>query len=490
MLKKLAAAGGAVGGAVLWGVLVPLLQQQYPRLFANPWTLRIATVAVVACFFPAVLFGLSAFYRLVDNMAGERRVMSVALVAVVGAALGAGLTLVGYYFHRGSAGQPTVEPQQAVTPTGPIENLAALGWDVKGDSKSGVIFEVTAKPLPDMEESAVYFRALRKPFRLHLQQVSSIAGLRFLSGVDNCVGVEISASDTEDLSELRGLTGLRTLSVSQTPFTTRSGLNIDAVASLVDLEILSLNMSRVSGLEPLRGLTKLTSLNVGGSLVRDLSPVKELKALKSVDVRDSGITGVSVLSGDDALEDLSVDAKQLSSLVSLSQLPRFSKLYIITGAPVDLAAVGTLSRLRSLFIWGPAALDLSPLRKLSELTTLDINGFGSSAGRPQLAGVDAIGSLTRLKSLGLEVLPIDSLGFLAGCNNLVELSLARIPIGSISELANLTSLKQISFVDIPVVDISPLLSLPNLAKLNLLRTPARADVITELERRGVKVTIN
>jgi hypothetical protein len=42
----------------------------------------------------------------------------------------------------------------------------------------------------------------------------------------------------------------------------------------------------------------------------------------------------------------------------------------------------------------------------------------------------------------------------------------------------------------PIVDISPLLSLSALSKLSLTRTPARADVISDLQRQGVRITIN
>jgi hypothetical protein len=41
--------------------------------------------------------------------------------------------------------------------------------------------------------------------------------------------------------------------------------------------------------------------------------------------------------------------------------------------------------------------------------------------------------------------------------------------------------------DIPVADVSPLLDLPDLTELVILRTPARDDVLRELERRGVRV---
>lgn len=369
----------------------------------------------------------------------------------------------------------------------PIGHLNQLGWTVKND-KGDIQFEIANRSLPNMEQSAGYFRMLRKPFRLQFQQVPSIAGLSSLAGIGECVEIGISASDIEDLSELHVLKSLRKLNISQTPFTVRSTLDISPLASLVNLESLGLNMSRVSNIEPLRGLTKLVSLNIGGSLVKDLSPIKGLTLLKSVDVRDSLVTDVSALEGETALEELSIDEKQIPSLTRLSRLPNLHRLNIITQVPVDMTAVGTLSNLNFLFIWGPPFIDLSSLRTLAKLTNLQIAGFGFGAGLIQIKDPDAIGEFGQLTTLTLGDVQINSLRFLDRLNNLAELNLRHLPLGSISDLTNLASLKQISLVDIPIVDISPLLSLPNLAKLSLMRTPARADVIAQLERRGVRVS--
>jgi hypothetical protein len=60
-------------------------------------------------------------------------------------------------------------------------------------------------------------------------------------------------------------------------------------------------------------------------------------------------------------------------------------------------------------------------------------------------------------------------------------------LSSIEALRNLKAIKKLSLIDIPVVDISVLLELPALISVTVIRVPARADVITELERRGVKV---
>lgn len=372
----------------------------------------------------------------------------------------------------------------------PIENLARLGWGIKENGK-GIIFEIAAAPLPDMKQSAAYFQGVQKAFQLHFQQVPSIAGMELLTN-KNCVGVEISASNIESTLELRNLTGLRSLSISQTPFNdSRHELDISGIGLLGNLENLNLNMSRVSSLESIRGLAKLASLNVGGTLVRDLSPISGLTGLKTLDVRDSRVTDLSILSGDNALEEVSVDEKQVTSLSHLSRLSKLNRLTIISNFPVDTAAVGTLQNLESLFIWGPPLVDLSPIRKLDSLTNLDVSGVGFGMGRTQVLGVDAIGELTHLRNLTIGAAQITSLEFLTSRNHqLVQLNLRDVPIMSVAGVTSLTSLKEISLTDVPVIDISPLLSLPNLEKLSLLRTPARADVISELERRGVKVILN
>jgi hypothetical protein len=61
-----------------------------------------------------------------------------------------------------------------------------------------------------------------------------------------------------------------------------------------------------------------------------------------------------------------------------------------------------------------------------------------------------------------------------------------MPIASIEPLRGLVSLKSLPLNLTNVVDISPLLELPALSNLSVLRTPVRADVLTQLEKNGVK----
>jgi hypothetical protein len=62
-----------------------------------------------------------------------------------------------------------------------------------------------------------------------------------------------------------------------------------------------------------------------------------------------------------------------------------------------------------------------------------------------------------------------------------------VPIQSIEPVRALKSLEKINLMGIPVVDISVVLDLPALSELTIMRTPAREDVLTAIERRWVKV---
>jgi len=155
---------------------------------------------------------------------------------------------------------------------------------------------------------------------------------------------------------------------------------------------------------------------------------------------------------------------------------------------VDFGPIGSLSHLERVFIWGPRVMDLGFLRTLQNLRALQISGMGFTSPRPQIGDAEAICAVGNLTELTLASVQVTSLNFLSGCHKLVELNLNGLPITSVDELASIGTLKKISFVDVPVVEISPLLSLPNLEAVTFLRVPARADVISELARRGVKVS--
>jgi hypothetical protein len=157
--------------------------------------------------------------RLYASLDTRQRMVSYLIVAILGAGVFAlywlGISKV--FQARGSLN--TSSPLSTSALASPIDSLAGLGWEVKDSKEAVVTFGINAKPLPDMKESAGYFRLLRKSFRLQLQQVPSIGGLESLAGISECIEISISASELNDLSELHLLKSLRKLNISQSPLT-------------------------------------------------------------------------------------------------------------------------------------------------------------------------------------------------------------------------------------------------------------------------------
>jgi Leucine-rich repeat (LRR) protein len=370
-----------------------------------------------------------------------------------------------------------------------VARLAELGWTVK-PGENEILFEIAGSSLPPMQESSTYFSQLNRPFRLHFQSVKGLEGLHFLAGIANCDTIEINAGEFTDISELRGFSHLTKLIISQVPLNGVGVVDASPLSSLVNLQELGLGMTRVRFADPLASLKNLKTLYLGQTLISDLSPISGLPSVEKLDIRDARAADLTPLVNYQNLTDLTISGEQVPGLVNLSHLQNLKRLVLIDQRHVDLVPVGKLANLESLSVWGPPEFDLLPLQHLSKLQSLKISGLAFGRPLSAVANAQIIGDLKELKTLTVGQLQITNLNFMQNLTNLTELNLSQLPIIDIGPLHGLASLKKISFADIPVVDISPLLGLPRLSEFSILRVPARADVLKELERRGVKITAN
>jgi Leucine-rich repeat (LRR) protein len=371
-------------------------------------------------------------------------------------------------------------------PTQAIAKLAELGWTVK-PGNAEILFEVNARPLPPMKESATYFSEIKRPFRLQFQQVPSLDGLHFIADIPECKNIEMGAGGFTDLSELSGFRYLESLIISQAPFQKTEVIDPSPLSSLVNLRVLNLNMSRIRSSDFLASLTNLRTLNLGGTLISDLTPITKLEQLQSLEIRDTHVTDLRPLMGLGQLADLTISGAQVLSLASLSDLPNLKRLMLIEQQPVDLSPVGNLKNLESIFVWGLPDFDVSALRNLTKLQNVQLSGLGI-VQLSSIRNVESLASLGNVKQFTIGQIALASLDVVKNFRQLEELNLSRLPINSITAVQGLPRLKKITMVDIPVFDISPLLQVPNLAEVYLIRVPARADVLTQLQRDGVKVT--
>ena len=387
-----------------------------------------------------------------------------------------GLGMIWWDIKRGSASNPAA-----------MARLAALGWTIKPEYTNGIMFEISHRPLPPMEESASCFRQLTEPFVLHFQSIHSLNGLHYLADIKGCEELSISAGEFTDISELADFKYLRFLALSQVPLNERGKVDATVLSSLVNLEKLTLSGSRVQSLVFLSSLKKLKTLWLKDTLAFDLSPLAQSASLEMVNVQGTRVVDLSPLNNHANLKELDIGAIQVHALASLQRPERLRRLNITGQENVDLTALSRLIDLERLSIWGQFRPDVGPLRSLTKLRHLSLQSFDFGVRSSPALNVQSLGDLANLKTLVLSMLPIRDISFLMRLGSLAEVNLSGLLISSLEPLRGLPSIRKLSLIDIQVVDISPLLTLPNLAELFVLRCPVRADVLAELERAGVKV---
>jgi len=370
-----------------------------------------------------------------------------------------------------------------------VAQLAELGWGVQ-PGKETIRFELSSRPLPPMQKSADLFRALGTNFSVQLQSLPNLDGLHYLSDIDGLDTLGISAGKFTDISEIKDFRHLRELSISQTPIDGRSAVDSSPLADLVNLHKLNLYATKIVTLQPLRKLTKLRELHLRDTWVSDLSPLSYLTELQSLDITDVRGGDLSPLSHCSELVELGLGVDQIPGLMRLTPLKKLMKLRIISHGNVDLGPVGALPNLENLWVWaGVSRFDVAPLRNLTKLRELTLSVLGMGRLAP-VDNIAVLGELKELRSVTLSELQITDLAFIENLHLLQEINLSAMPISSLEPLRGLKNLKKISINALQIVDISPLMDLPELTELQIMRTPARADILAALERRGVKVQSN
>jgi pimeloyl-ACP methyl ester carboxylesterase len=369
----------------------------------------------------------------------------------------------------------------------PIDKLTALGWTVKPD-KSGTEFSVMNQSLPDMAQSVRYFRSIAGSFNLYLQGVKSIGGLSTLRDIKQMTAIRLAYGEYSDLTDLRHLQSITSLEISQVPAS-----DLTPLRGLMQLQTLSiLNDESLKDISPLSDLAGLLKLNlINDTFVTDVTAISHMSHLKVLYLRDTNVTDLSPLRRIETLTELQIDGKQVPGLHGIASLHNLKILDILCQRAFDLSPISDLPELDRLAIntssLSPVRLNLSPLRKSVKLSDLVLSGGGGFSPPNQVEDIEAIGELHRLKRLVLGGIQISNLNFLASLRDLEELELGFMPVSDVSVIGTLPLLKSVTLFGTGVIDIAPLLNLTELKKLNITNTPARSDVVTELERRGVKV---
>jgi len=221
--------------------------------------------------------------------------------------------------------------------------------------------------------------------------------------------------------------------------------------------------NRLSGIGPLRGLTRLRSLDVSDTQVSDLAPLAGLSALQTLDVSDTQVSDLSPLAGLSALQTLYVWRTKVSDLAPLTGLSALQTLNVSSTNVSDLAPLAGLSALQTLYVSLTQVSDLAPLAGLSALQTLDVV-------RTQVSDLAPLAGLSALHALDVSDTQVADLAPLAGLSALQTLDVPGTQVSDLAPLAGLSALQTLDVSGTQVGDLAPLAGLSALQTLDVSLT--------------------
>jgi beta-lactamase regulating signal transducer with metallopeptidase domain len=328
--------------------------------------------------------------------------------------------------------------RRALIETQVKEGCAAGSWDPEkpaadtGNERGGRLVTTSLSALC----LEVYYRYLplfrvttslasSQPAEANPEQAKAVAEIEKLGGkvsVDEkspdkpVIGVDLDSTKVTDtgLEHLRGLTKLQTLNLTRTKVT---DAGLEHLKGLTKLQSLNLWNTEVTdaGLEHLEGLTKLRNLDLSGTKVSDagLVHLKGLSNLQSLDLTDTQVTdaGLEHLQGLTKLLWLNLGATKVtdSGLEHLKALTELQTLGLEETKVTDagLEHLKALTKLQWLDLRSTKVTDtgLEHLKGLTKVQTLHLNYTEVTD-----AGLEHLKGLTNLQWLCLGTTKVTDAG--------------------------------------------------------------------------------
>ncbi|NLI71073.1 MAG: hypothetical protein GX364_09450 [Firmicutes bacterium] len=277
-----------------------------------------------------------------------------------------------------------------------------------------------------------------------LRGLSAVSrGITDLTGLEYAVNLEyldLYGNEIEDLSPLKDLNNLESLSLGYNPKVTEAGTG--ALAGLTKLRILDLSCCGFDDINVLSNLTMLENLRLTGNGISDISPLDNLTNLERLYLSDNEIASVDDLAGLTALERLYLADNEIDDIDALENLTAMRYLDLSGNAiTTGFDKLQGMTKMENLDLSGNnAGGKLANLVDMDQLRRLYLSG--SSLGNADMAAITA---LTTLWELDVSDNAIATLGDLEDLNVLRTLDLSgNGSLGDLTALADLASLKDLS----------------------------------------------
>lgn len=314
-----------------------------------------------------------------------------------------------------------------------------------------------SSPLDDMTDAVVSFPdpELEAAIRDAIGKPSGDICDTDLIGLTSLGEHERAISNLEGIQYCADLTNL-----SLGTFSNRKIVDISPLRALSNLTSLSLMGYQIGSISPLVDLTNLTVLSLIGSEIVDIGPIASLTNLIWLFLNDNEIVNVMPLSNLSNLEMLELDTNSIIDISPLAGLDNLTKLHLGSNEIVDISSLARLTNLTKLYMRENKIVDVTPLVDLTKLEEVSLS-------ENQIVNIEALSGLSRLTTLDLNENEVADLASLSGLTNLEVVRLSGNQIVEIAPLSNLARLELVDLSGNRIVDISPLSGLSSLTEIYL-----------------------
>ena len=386
-----------------------------------------------------------------------------------------------------SSGELTLESGETVIyalsvgDNGLVSPLAVLGYTV-----SGVVEDVT---LADSNIDAAVRKALAIQGNdpISTSDLWTVTSLSLPDGAESYLDIAympylesltISGSTADSLEGLGALTALTELSITDSLL---SGADLAIIASLPNLQQLTLSNCGLSSIDNLAGAKNLTYLDLSNNSIRDFTAISFTTGLLYLDLSHNALTSLNALSALTALQTLDVSYNSLTSVSPAAVCTQLQVLNVSNNSLETLSGLAGMSVLAELNAGYNDLTDVTAISSCADLKSLDISGN-------KLTDISSLGALSGLQYFYFSRNEIAALPtFTDGCS-LVTVDGSYNALTSVQTLEGLDTLNNVLMDYNDITNVDCLAKCHNLIKVSIYGNPV-SDV-SKLTEQSIIVNYN
>lgn len=288
--------------------------------------------------------------------------------------------------------------------------------------------------------------------------VTDYSGLSYLTGLEK---LTIPNGKFENLQVLASLGKLQELSVTNAPV---SADDLEIIASLPNLKVLTLSGCQLSSIQALSGATGITHLNLSSNTLRNVTPLSFLSHLVELDLSHNAITGLSAVASLPELSRLNISYNSVSSLEALANTVTLTQLDASHNSIGLLTGLEGLTGLTELNVSYNALTEVELLAGLTELKSLNISNN-------TILDITALSVLEKLETFDFSYNEIEVLPDFSKACPLISIDGSHNLLTDLSPLVGMPKLNLVLMDSNSIENIDDLIRCPMLIRVNVYDNP-------------------